>query len=130
MHYEVEIGGRRRQVVVTPTGDRFAVTLDGHTRQVDVARIDADTLSLIVDNVWPVDIIIAADRPAGLTVHVNGTPVQATLDGRRRAGRRAESAGSATRPQRGAAPRAGQIVRVLVKAGAAGHVSQPVVAVE
>ena len=53
MHYEVEIGGRRRQVVVTRTGDTFAVAVDGHTRHVDAARIDAHTLSLLVDSVSP-----------------------------------------------------------------------------
>ncbi len=55
MQYEVEIGGRRRQVVVERTGDDFAVTVDGHTRQVDAARIDADTLSLVVDTVSPIE---------------------------------------------------------------------------
>ena len=48
MQYEVEVGGRTRQVVVSrATGDGFAVTVDGRTRQVDAARIDAHTLSLL-----------------------------------------------------------------------------------
>ena len=65
MQYEVEIGGRRRQVAVTRVGDRLAVTVDGTTKQVDVARIDAHTLSLIVDGVWPADVTIAPASQAG-----------------------------------------------------------------
>ena len=49
MQYEVEVGGRRLQVVVTRSGDGFAVAVDGRARQVDAARIDAHTLSLLVD---------------------------------------------------------------------------------
>src|SRR3982074_3594564 len=49
MQYEVDIGGRRLQVVVTRTADGFAVSVDGRTRQVDAARIDGHTLSLLVD---------------------------------------------------------------------------------
>jgi len=48
MQYEVEIGGRRRQVVVTRAGGGFAVSVDGRTRRVDAARIDGHTLSLLV----------------------------------------------------------------------------------
>ena len=55
MQYEVEIGGRRRQVAVSRVGDRFAVTVDGATKQVDVARIDArgDYVPLPVWRVQP-----------------------------------------------------------------------------
>ena len=49
MQYEVEVGGRVRHVAVTRSGDAFAVAIDGHTRHVDVARIDGHSLSLIVD---------------------------------------------------------------------------------
>jgi biotin carboxyl carrier protein len=49
VQYEVEVGGRRLQVVVTRSGDGFAVAIDGRTRHVDAARIDVHTLSLLVD---------------------------------------------------------------------------------
>jgi biotin carboxyl carrier protein len=131
MQYEVEIGGRPRQVVVTRVGDRFAVAVDGHTRQVDTVRIDAHTLSLIVDGVWLADISITPDRVVGrLTVHVNGTPVPVTLNGRRHAGRKSESGASGSGPQRVAAPMPGKIVRVLVKAGDAVRARQPIVVIE
>src|SRR5258708_11057910 len=52
MRFDVEIGGLTRHVAVVRTGDGFAVTVDGRTFQIDVARIDGQTLSLLVDTVW------------------------------------------------------------------------------
>jgi biotin carboxyl carrier protein len=131
MQYEIEVGGRRRQVVVTREGDGFAVSVDGATKHVSVARIDGYTLSLIVDNVWPADISIVPDVASGqLTVHVDGTPVAATLNGRRRWGRKDEGAESGSEPQRLAAPMPGKVVRVLVGVGDTVHARQPVVVVE
>jgi biotin carboxyl carrier protein len=131
MQYEVEIAGRRRQVVVTRAGDGFAVSVDGRTRQVDAARIDAHTLSLVVDSVWSADVSIVADPVSGqLTVHVGSFPIAVTLNGRRRWGRRDEGAGSGTGPQRLVAPMPGKVVRVLVKVGDLVTARQPVVVVE
>jgi biotin carboxyl carrier protein len=141
VQYEVEIGGRRRQVVVTRAGDGFAVSVDGRTRQVDAARIDALTLSLVLDSVWPDqtpgtsrpghEVSIAADPVNGqLTVHVGSTPVAVTLNGRRRWGRKDEGAGPGSGPQRLVAPMPGKVVRVLVKAGDLVTARQPVVVVE
>jgi biotin carboxyl carrier protein len=49
MQYEIEIGGRTRQVVVMRAGDRFTVSVDGRTSYVNATRIDAYTLSLLID---------------------------------------------------------------------------------
>ena len=131
MQYEFEIGGRRRQVVVTRTGDGFAVTVDGHTHHVDVARIGAHTLSLIVDNVWPADTSITADRARGqMTVHVAGMAVPVALNAGRRYGRKDDGAGAGSGPQRLAAPMPGKIVRVPVAVGDSVHARQPVMVVE
>ena len=131
MQYEVEIGGRRRQVVVTRAGEGFAVSVDGRTRRVDAARIDAHTLSLVVDSVWSADVSVSADPVTGqLTVYVGSTPVAVTLNGRRRWGRRDEGSASASGPQRITAPMPGKVVRVLVKAGDRVTARQPVVVVE
>ncbi len=80
MHFEIEVGGRMRKVTVTRTGAAFAVDVDGHTRHVDAAPLDAHTLSLIVDKVWPHDVVIVPERPGQLTVTINGTtlPVVST----------------------------------------------------
>jgi biotin carboxyl carrier protein len=49
MQYEIEIGGRTRQVVMTRTGDRFTLSMDGRTVHVNATRVDAYTLSLLID---------------------------------------------------------------------------------
>ena len=51
MHYEIEVEGRLRRVVVHRVGDGFAVEVDGRLWHVDAARVDAHTLSLIVGTV-------------------------------------------------------------------------------
>jgi biotin carboxyl carrier protein len=142
VQYEVEVGGRRFQVVVTRSGDGFAVAVDGHAKQVDAARIDAHTLSLLVDagdRVQAVpsgkaqshEVSVAADPISGqLTVHVGATAVAVTLNGRRRWGRKEDSTGAGAGPQRLAAPMPGKVVRVLVKAGDRVIARQPVVVVE
>src|SRR5262245_12581750 len=130
MRYDVEIGGRRRQVVVAQTGDGFAVTVDGTTHHVDVARIGGHTLSLIVDRVWPADTSVAPDPSAGRTiVHVAGTPVVVGLNGRGRYDRRVEGA-QESGPQRLAAPMPGKVVRVLARTGDSVRARQPLVVVE
>ena len=131
MQYEVEIGGRLLHVAVTRAGDGFAVSVDGRTRQVDAARIDAQTLSLLVDTVWSKEVSIAADPVTGqLSVHVGATPVAVTLNGRRRWGRKDEGAGAVSGPQRLVAPMPGKVVRVLVKSGDRVTARQPLVVVE
>src|SRR3954470_18677531 len=112
MQYEIEVGGKQRQVVVTREGGAFAVAVDGTTKQVDVVPIDGQSLSLIVDGVWPVDVTISPNGTAGqMTVHVDGTPVGATVNGRRRSGRRDDAdaaGGGSAAPQRLAAPMPGK----------------------
>jgi biotin carboxyl carrier protein len=74
MQYEVEVGGRMRRVAVDRLGAAFAVTVDGRIWHVDAARIDAYTLSLILDRVWLEDIAgpqapaspVGSARPTGL----------------------------------------------------------------
>jgi biotin carboxyl carrier protein len=131
MQYEVEIGGRRLHVVVTRAGDGFAVSVDGRTRQVDVARIDAHTLSLVVDSVWSKEVSIATDPVGGqLAVHLGTTLVAVTLNGRRRWGRKDDGAAPGSGPQRLVAPMPGKVVRVLVKGGDVIAARQPVIVVE
>jgi len=80
---------------------------------VDAARIDAHTLSLLVDTVWSKEVSIAADAVSGqLTMHVGATPVTATLNGRRRWGGRTKPP-ARLRAQRLVAPMPGKVVRVL-----------------
>jgi biotin carboxyl carrier protein len=130
MKYEIEVGGRMRQVTVTRTGATFAVAVDGHTRQVDAARIDAHTLSLIVDGMWQKDAVVTPDGAAGqATVLVGGTPVAVAVNCRR-ARRRDDAKQAGDGPQKVTAPMPGKIVRVLVSAGEAVHARQPLAVIE
>jgi len=132
MRYDIEIGGRRMHVVVAKSGDGLAVTVDGKSHQVDMARIDGHSLSLIVDRVRSVDISIAAGRERGhKMVHVGGTAVAVIMaDERARFGRRGDGAAAGSGPQRVSAPMPGKIVRVPVAAGDRVRARQPVVVVE
>lgn len=133
--YEVEVGGRVRRVAVAKSGGGFAVTVDGRTVHVDVARIDAQILSLVVDTGADVpdasyEVVVAPDPATSqLTVSVGSTPVAVAVNGRRRWGRRDEH-GAGSGPQRIVAPMPGKIVRVLVQPGDAVRARQPLVVVE
>ena len=140
MQYDVETGGRHRHVTVRRAGDGFAVSVDGRLHQVDFARIDAHTLSLIVDT----DVsggpqgarrsvheaTVGPDTDGSLVVLIGSVPVVVSLNDRRFASRRRRGAASGSGPLRIAAPMPGRIVRVLVKAGDAVRARQPVVVVE
>jgi glutaconyl-CoA/methylmalonyl-CoA decarboxylase subunit gamma len=150
MQYEVEIGGKRRQVVVTRAGGGLAVSVDGWTHYVDAVRVDPQTMSLVVDRVQPAehstsgapqdprdavarvyDVTIAPVPGGGdLQVHVGPVPVTVTVNGRRRYGQAHAGGGAGSGPQRIVAPMPGKIVRVLVAAGDTVGARQPVVVVE
>ena len=132
MRYEIEVGGRLRQVAVERAGDGFAVELDGRTWRIDASRVDAHTLSLILDN--EVDsrtgseVTIVPGRTAGqFTIQIGALPIAVTVNGRRRVG---ASHRAAAGPQRLAAPMPGKIVRVFVRPGDAVTARQPLVVVE
>ena len=132
MRYEIEVGGRLRQVAVERAGDGFAVELDGRTWRIDASRVDAHTLSLILDN--EVDsrtgseVTIVPGRTAGqFTIQIGALPIAVTVNGRRRVG---ASHRAAAGPQRLAAPMPGKIVRVFVRPGDAVTARQPLVVIE
>jgi biotin carboxyl carrier protein len=134
VRYEVEINGRVRQVAVQRAGARLTASVDGRVRSVDIARIDAQTLSLIVDDgAATYEIGVANDAATGLLlVRVGTTVVDVAVNslnrGRRR--RRDRSADRGSGPQRIVAPMPGKIVRVGVKTGDAVRARQTVVVVE
>ena len=133
MHYDVDVGGRRRQITVARSGDGFAITVDGRPYHVDAARIDAHTLSLVVDTVSrrSYEATVVPDRVTGqLTVTVAGVAVPVTLNGLRRWGHKDDTGASGSAPQRLATSMPGKIVRVLVKTGDTVRARQPLVVVE
>jgi len=131
-HFEIEAGGRLRQVTVAHEGDGFAVTVDGRPYHVDAARIDAQSLSLLVDSMSrpSYDVTVTPDAAGELGVYVGAVPVAVTLNGRRGWARRDDRAASGAGPQRVTAPMPGKVVRVLVGAGDLVAARQPLVVVE
>jgi biotin carboxyl carrier protein len=150
LQYEVEVGGKRLRVSVAREGNGFAVVVGKRTWHVDAARIDAHTLSLLLDGgvssgaqgppdtsrAGPVgpgasrEVVVTTDpATAQLVVRIGAIPVSVSLNGRRR-GRRDEAGASGSGPQRIAAPMPGKVVRVLVTTGEAVRARQPIVVVE
>ena len=130
MQYEVEVNGRVRQVSVHRAGGRFAVSVDGRVWQVDAARVDARTLSLVVEPGTSYNVSLAPDVATGLlNVRVGGMQVAVALNGRRR-GRQDESRQTGSGPERIVAPMPGKIVRVAVQSGEAVRARQTVVVIE
>ena len=88
LQYEVEINGRVRQVTVHRVNGRFAVAIERRQWMVDVARIDAHTWSLLIDEEGRTsshEVSVAVSAEAGaLNVRVNGAPVAVGVNGTRR----------------------------------------------
>jgi biotin carboxyl carrier protein len=136
VQYEIEIDGRVRQVQVHRAGDRFLIGVDGREWLVDAARIDGHMWSLLLGRPNEADasfasheVTFAADPLTGqMRIGVGATPVPASLNNRRRWGRRDDGGGAG--PQRVIAPMPGKIVRVLVTPGQAVEPRQPLIVVE
>lgn len=151
MRYDVDVNGRARHVVVTRRGRTggFSVSVDGRTWLVDAARVDGQTLSLIVVPEVPEvprvpevpgvpevlggeshEVVVGPDAlPGRLDIRVDGRRVTAAPNGRRTWGG-GGGAVDQTGPQRVQAPMPGKIVRVLVETGEAVRARQPLVVVE
>jgi biotin carboxyl carrier protein len=130
MQYEVEVGGKVRQVHVHRANGQFVVGLDGREWTVDAARIDSHLLSLLV-NGRSHEVTIATDAVSGqLAVGVGGVPVALTLNGRRRWGRKDDGAGSGSGPQKMVAPMPGKIARIIARRGDRVEPRQPLVVIE
>ncbi len=131
MKVRIDAGGRSRAVEVTRSGDRFAVTVDGRTHQVDVSTIDGVTSLLIGTVSYEVAI---HDH----TVHVDGIPVEVDVISERPSWARpstplAASAGhmpGGAGPQRIVAPMPGKVLKLLVKPGDRVEPRQGLVVVE
>jgi len=133
--YEIEVNGRLRHVEVRRADGGFIVAVDGREWHIDVARVDAQTLSLLMrggtGQSWSHEVAVAPDRnSSALAVRVGDVPVTVSLNGRRRWGRADEPAAGQAGPERLLAPMPGKIVRVLVKTGESVAARQPVVVIE
>jgi biotin carboxyl carrier protein len=130
VQYEVEVNHRIRQVSVRRADGRFVVGVDGRECTIDVARIDAHTLSLLVGT-SSYDVSVVADPASGqLALSVGAVVLGVSLNGRRRWRRREDGGHDGDGPHQLKAPMPGKIVRVLVKAGEAVRQRQPLVVIE
>ena len=134
---EVEVGRRMIEVGIQPSGEALAVTVDGRASHVDVARVDAHTLSLIwtrppgeAAEVYEVTLTPDPGSPSRLTVRVGAIPVAVSVERRRRRHGLDDHGPSVSEPQRITAPMPGKIVRVGVKTGEAVRARQTLVVVE
>jgi len=132
VQYEVEVNGRVRRVAVRRDGGHWAVSVDDRVWRVDAARLDARTLSLIVEQGKSREVSVVADAATGLlNVRVGATQCEVALNTRRRGRRDGRDQGVAgSGPQRIVAPMPGKIVRVAVTAGRAVRARDTVVVIE
>jgi len=131
--YDFEAGGRVRHVSVASAGDAFAISVDGRLHRVEAARIDARTLSLIVDSAVPerrvvYEAVLVPEAGSGrLIVQIGGASL--TLAPVRTGATRREGRLSSG-PLRISAPMPGKVVRVMVEPGQTVRARQPIVVVE
>ncbi len=134
MRFEIEVNGRPHAVTVERTGTRYRITADGRTDVVDVARVDASTMSMIVgagEGSHEVS-VLEGHEPGELEVYLRAGVVRARVagaPGQRRWGAGAISSAGAG-PQRVTAPMPGKIVKVLVRPGDPVKARQGLVVVE
>jgi biotin carboxyl carrier protein len=129
MRYEVEIGGRTRVVDVQRMDPGFVVSMDGQESRVDVERVDAHTLSVLIGTSSH-ELLLATDPVSGqIRVAIGAVSIPAALNGRRRWGRKDAGSG-ASGPERVVAPMPGKVVRVLAKPGDGVQPRQAVVVIE
>jgi biotin carboxyl carrier protein len=143
VQYEVEINGRVRKAVVHREGGTFVVQVDGREWRVDAARIDPQSLSLLIEE-SPAssqsaqatrslsrEATIAANGGIGrFAVGVGALSFSVAMDGLRSRARSGSAAGGGEGPERILAPMPGKVVRVLVSVGTAVTARQPLVVIE
>jgi biotin carboxyl carrier protein len=155
---QVTAAGRTRAIDITRNGDRFLVSIDGRQHQVDVKVINGLWSMLFGAAAAPAEAGLhrrlsdAGSRdPVGgglsrptrsyevafseaaegvLTVHVDGVPVEVSINRMPRTGATAASHAEDGGPQRVTAPMPGKIVKLLVKPGDKVQPRQGVVVVE
>jgi len=126
MRFEATVRGRTMQVEVRGGDGRYTVTIDGASREVDVAGAGPYFASLLV-GAESHDLGLEG-RPGGFTVHLPGDaiPVELAEASRGWAGPARRAHG----PARLAAPMPGRVVRVLVGPGDTVEAGQGLVVVE
>ncbi len=119
--FEIEVGGRVREVAIEPRGATIAVVVDGSPVNVEIRPVGGGRFSLRFPGTGrQQDVVVARGRDGEVDVLVGGLRVPARL---RPNGRGSRAARSADAPDRVVAPMPGKVVKLLVKAG--DHVDRP-----
>jgi biotin carboxyl carrier protein len=147
--------GRTRAVDISRNGDTFLVSLDGRQHYVDVKVIDG-VWSVLIGPGGPAkagpyerstyeqsnegaafrrpvrshEVAFSSSAGDGLTVHIDGVPVEVSISRMRRTVGTAAADPADGGPQRVSAPMPGKIVKLLVKPGDKVQPRQGVVVVE
>jgi biotin carboxyl carrier protein len=134
MTFDIDVNGRSRMVSVErAAASRYRVVVDGRPHEIDVVRVEAFGLSLLLDGGLGVsrEVQVAPAGPVGLMlVRIEGRTVTATVNGRRTGRAAADVSTGAGGQQAVLAPMPGRVVRVLVAVGDAVTARQAVVVVE
>jgi biotin carboxyl carrier protein len=136
MNFEIEVNGRPHDVKVERTGSRFRIEADGRVDVVDVARVDATTISMILvgREASHEASLLERGEPGEVEIHLAEGVVTTRVAGapgqRRWSAKGAGPLAGAGGPQRVTAPMPGKIVKVLVTPGDTVSARQGLVVIE
>ena len=129
MRFQVEVGGRVREVGIEAGGSGTVVTLDGSPVDVDVRPVGEGRLSLRFPATGrQQDVVVTRGRNGDVDVLVGGLRVPVRIRPEGRAGKRSAASGDAL--ERVVAPMPGKVVKLLVKPGDQVTSRQGVIVVE
>ncbi len=129
MRFQVEVGGRVREVGIEPSGTGTVVTLDGSPVDIEVRPVGEGRLSLRFPATGrQQDVVVTRGRNGAVDVLVGGLRVPVSIRPEGRTGTRSAASGDA--PERVVAPMPGKVVKLLVKPGDQVTSRQGVIVVE
>jgi len=129
MRFQVEVGGRVREVGIEPSGSGTVVTLDGSPVDVEVRPVGEGRWSLRFPATGrQQDVVVTRGRNGDVDVLVCGVRVPVRIRAEGRTGTRSPASGDA--PARVVAPMPGKVVKLLVKRGDQVTSRQGVIVVE
>jgi biotin carboxyl carrier protein len=135
MNFDVSVNGKPWKVAIEEAGQagRYTVTVKGKRREMDVAWVDADTLSLIDTQSGIAREVALTPRGSEVDVAVGGTVYRVVAVNKGQTPSAVEGARSdlfSIQDGRVTAPMPGRVVRVLVAVGDKVTARQPVVVME